>query len=229
MRLRTDGGPQFTSRALEEFLTRWGVRHIVTSPHYPQSNGHAEAAVKSVKHLIMKVAPTGNIDCEDFDRGLLEVRNTPNHSGRSPAQVLYGHPLRTCVPAHPASFRAEWHAKAEECDRRAAQQAEAAISRYDQHARQLPALQVNQQVRVQDPVTGLWDKVGILMGRGRSRQLYVRLPSGRLLWRNHRHVRPALAPMEDSEDRVPADHESQEPPALRRSPRLQGQAAEIPS
>ncbi|XP_050710137.1 uncharacterized protein LOC126994907 [Eriocheir sinensis] len=152
LRLRTDGGPQFTSSAFKQFLTRWGVRHTVTSPHYPQSNGHAEAAVKSMKHLIMKVAPTGNIDCEDFDRGLLEVRNTPNRSGRSPAQILYGHPLRTCVPAHHASFRAEWQAEAEECDRRAAQQTEQAIQRYNQHARQPPLLLVNQRVRVQDRV-----------------------------------------------------------------------------
>ena len=224
VRLRTDGGPQFTSRAFEDFLTRWGVQHVVTSPHYPQSNGHGEAAVKSIKHLIMKVAPTGNIDSEDFDRGLLEVRNTPNHSGRSPAQVLYGHPLRTCVPAHPASFRAEWQAKAEECDRRAAQKLEDAVHRYNQHARQLPALHVNQQVRIQDPVSGLWDKVGTVMARGRSREFHVRLPSGRLLWRNRRHLRPAVLPAEASEGLAPSDDRPQDPPALRRSPRLHGQA-----
>jgi len=66
---------------------------VVTSPH-PQSNGHAEAAVKSLEHLILKTAPLGNIDCEDFDRGLLELRNIPNATGRSPAQILYGQPLQ---------------------------------------------------------------------------------------------------------------------------------------
>ncbi|XP_064077717.1 uncharacterized protein LOC135195390 [Macrobrachium nipponense] len=72
LRLRTDGGPQFTSKEFADFTERWGVHHITSSPHYPQSNGHAEAAVKAVKHLILKTAPTGNIDCEDFNRGLLD-------------------------------------------------------------------------------------------------------------------------------------------------------------
>ncbi|XP_047501826.1 uncharacterized protein K02A2.6-like [Penaeus chinensis] len=86
LRLRTDGGPQFSSRDFNDFLCRWGVRHDTPSPHYPQSNGHAEAAVKAVKHLIMKVAPSGILN-EVFDRGLLELRNTPSQDGRSPAQV----------------------------------------------------------------------------------------------------------------------------------------------
>ena len=75
LRLRTDGEPQFTNREFQKFMKRWGVHHGVSSPHYPQSNGHAEAAVKSVKHLILKTAPSGNIDCEEFDRGLLELWN----------------------------------------------------------------------------------------------------------------------------------------------------------
>ncbi|KAG0725797.1 hypothetical protein GWK47_004545 [Chionoecetes opilio] len=108
LRLRTDGGPQFTSTDFRNFMERWGVYYAVSSPHYPQSNGHAEAAVKSVKHLILKTAPSGNIDREDFDRGLLELRNTPNFTGRSPAMTLDGHPLRSCVPAHPESFSEEF-------------------------------------------------------------------------------------------------------------------------
>ena len=53
LRLRSDGGPQFTSTEFKDCMTRWGVDHIVSTPHYPQSNGHAEAAVKAVKHLIL--------------------------------------------------------------------------------------------------------------------------------------------------------------------------------
>ncbi|XP_064111212.1 uncharacterized protein K02A2.6-like [Macrobrachium nipponense] len=71
LRLHTDGEPQFTSKEFADFTECWGVHHITSSPHYPESNGHAEAAIKAVKHLILKTAPTGNIDCEDFDSGLL--------------------------------------------------------------------------------------------------------------------------------------------------------------
>uniref|UniRef100_A0A0P4W493 Integrase catalytic domain-containing protein n=1 Tax=Scylla olivacea TaxID=85551 RepID=A0A0P4W493_SCYOL len=123
LRLRKDGGPQFASADFQNFMEPWGVHHVVTSPHYLQSNGHAEAAVKSVKYLILKTAPSCNIDTEDFARGLLELRNAPNFTGRSLAQHLYGLPFRPCVPAHPESFSADWHAKMEDCDRRAAARA----------------------------------------------------------------------------------------------------------
>ena len=43
--LWSDGGPQFTSSQLADFLKTWGVRHSRSSPHYPQSNGKVEATV----------------------------------------------------------------------------------------------------------------------------------------------------------------------------------------
>lgn len=46
---------------------------MISSPPYPQSKGHANAVVKSVKYLILKMAPSGNIDTEEFARGLLEL------------------------------------------------------------------------------------------------------------------------------------------------------------
>lgn len=205
------------------------MHHVVTSPHYPQSNGHAEAAVKAAKHLILKTAPTGNIDCEEFDRGLLELRNTPTPAGRSPAQVLYGRPLRTCVPAHPESFSQDWQASIEDCDRRAAARADQVQRQYDGHARPLPRLSVGQRVRIQDPKSHRWDKVGVVMGCGRSRNYEIRLPSGRVWWRNRRHLRPIPSPSEDLPPQIPvtpcSDEKSRSPvedppPAPRRSTRL---------
>ncbi|XP_063886394.1 uncharacterized protein LOC135114421 [Scylla paramamosain] len=219
LRLRTDGDPQFTSQEFRSFAEQWGVRHIVTSPHYPQANGHAEAAVKSIKHLILKVAPSGDIDCEEFDRGLLELRNTPNFTGRSPAQVLYGHPLRSCVPAHLDSFSMEWQSKAEDCDRRAATHTENVAVQYDNQARELPKLQVGQQVRLQDPKTHRWDKVGVVMSVGKARTYEVRVPSGRVYWRNRRFLRP----VRNTDDPPQCEAPSDGPPAeLHRSKRLQG-------
>ncbi|XP_064100745.1 uncharacterized protein K02A2.6-like [Macrobrachium nipponense] len=149
LRLRTDGGPPFSSHDFKQFVNRWGVHHIITSPHYPQANGHAEAAVKAVKHLIIKTAPSGNIDCEAFDRGLLELRNTPNPAGRSPAQILYGHPLCTCVPAHPRSFTEEWQTKTEDYDRRTAAQTDQSHEPLQFSCPPLPKLTIGQRVRIQ--------------------------------------------------------------------------------
>lgn len=61
--LRTDGGLHFNGQEFRSFTDRWGIRHIVSSLHYLQSDSHAEAAVRSIKHLILKTAPSGNIDC----------------------------------------------------------------------------------------------------------------------------------------------------------------------
>lgn len=116
------------------------VRHVITSSHQAQSNGNSESAVKSTKHLVMKVASSGNIDCEEFDRRLLEllVRNTPMHAGRSLAQVLYGRPQRSCVLAHSVSFQEQWQARPEGCHRRAAHRARYISTRYDQYASSFP-------------------------------------------------------------------------------------------
>ena len=201
LRLRTDGGPSFTSADFRNFTERWGVHHVVTSPHYPQSNGHAEAAVKAAKHLIIKTVPTGNIDCKEFDRGLLELRNTSTPTSRSPAQVLYGQSPRTCVPAHPASFLQEWQARTEDCDRRAAARADQVHSHFDQHAHTLPMLSFGQCVRIQDPTSHHWDKVKVVMGHSGPREYQVRLSSGRV-WRwNRRRLRPVPSPSDGTSPR----------------------------
>ena len=93
LRLRTDGGPPFTSYDFQQFLHRWGVEHVRSSPHYPQSNGHAEAAVKSIKRLLQKTSPAGDLNCEAFLSGLLELKNTPGVAGRSPAELHFGNNL----------------------------------------------------------------------------------------------------------------------------------------
>ena len=221
VRLRTDGGPQFAAKAFSDFLLRWKVQHVITSPHHPQSNGHAEAAVKSLKHLILKVAPSGNIRTEAFDRGLLEMRNTPNHSGRSPAQILFGHSLRTCVPAHPNSFRPEWQPNAEECEQRATQRDFDVQYRYNTRARQLPVLPLHQRVRLQDPVSKRWDQTGTVEGQPRPRQYDIRLPSGRTIRRNRIHLRP-VPPGDGDPAPAPAadDAAPQAPPGPRRSERM---------
>ena len=98
VRLRSDGGPQFSSHDFRSFLKRWGVRLEQSTPHYPQSNGHAEADVKAVKMLVMKTCHGGDINSDQFCEGLLELRITPRSDGRSPAQVVFGHPIRSSLP-----------------------------------------------------------------------------------------------------------------------------------
>ena len=106
-RIRTDGGLQFASSEFRDLAEEWGFMHTMSSsPHYPQSNGHAEAAVKAIKNLLKKSAPfdpSGQLDLDTFDRGLLEWRNTPGPDGLSSAQILFGRQLRSFIPTHETS------------------------------------------------------------------------------------------------------------------------------
>lgn len=204
--LKSDGGPQFAARHTKEFLRRWGVIHRITSPHYPQANGHAESSVKAVKRLIQKSTVGGDLDTDAYAKGLLELRNTPRADGRSPAETLYGHPLRTTVPVHHRHFAVTWQERADECDRRAQLQAQNATARYDATAHPLSSLKIGQHVSVQNHATGLWDCVGTIVAIGRRRTYMVKMPSGRVLWRNRRFLRPyqPLTPVAEQPSRPAA-------------------------
>ncbi|XP_037073734.1 uncharacterized protein LOC119094929 [Pollicipes pollicipes] len=130
--IRTDVGPQFSARLTREFFRRWGVDHQQSTPHYPQSNGHAEAAVKAVKRLVQKTTAGGDLNTDDFTAGLQELRNTPRTDGRSPEQILYGHPLRSAVPVHHRTFAQRWREAADDCDTKAAELLERSVERCDE-------------------------------------------------------------------------------------------------
>ena len=51
--IRTDGGPQFRSE-FKEFCAAHGIQHELSSPYNPESNGLAEAAVKSLKGIVTR-------------------------------------------------------------------------------------------------------------------------------------------------------------------------------
>ena len=97
--LSSDGGPEFTAGCTKDFLSHWGVRHRVSSAHFPQSNGRAEVAVKTAKRLLMSnTGPTGNLNHDGFLRAMLQLRNTPNPDCNvSPAQIVFGRPLRDAL------------------------------------------------------------------------------------------------------------------------------------
>ena len=90
-KLRTDNGPQFSSREFIQFCEIYGISHITSSPHYPQSNGEAERGVQTVKRLWAK--------CDDKCLALLDYRTTPLSSCQlSPSQLLMSRRLRNLLP-----------------------------------------------------------------------------------------------------------------------------------
>ena len=171
--LRTDGGPQFVSSTVRRFLDRWGVCHELSSPRYPRSNGHTEAAVKTVKKIVVAASASGRLDDDQLDRGLLELRNTPRADGRSPAQTLFGHPLRSGVPTHHRAYAPEWQRAADACDARAAELRDSVRHRHDAAARPLSGLRVGCRVDVQNAEHNRWDRTGVIVGVGHRRTYLV--------------------------------------------------------
>ena len=55
----SDNGPQLSSKEFATFSKSWGFTHVMSSPHYPQSNGKAKNAVKTLKQLFKKCHDSG--------------------------------------------------------------------------------------------------------------------------------------------------------------------------
>ncbi|KAI9551307.1 hypothetical protein GHT06_002507 [Daphnia sinensis] len=204
VRLRSDNGPQFEAHSFQTKLSQWGVAWGSSTPHYPQSNGHAEAAVAAMKDLVTKISSHGDITSDEFARGMLEFRNTPRENGKSPAEMVFGHPLRSIIPAHRTAYATHWRSAMEGRDRQTAIDAEVKF-RYDEHARPLAPLPLGTHVRVREPKTKLWDKVGVVVSIGRYRSYRIKFASGSVLWRNRRFLRPMVAVPETNEP--PAVHD----------------------
>uniref|UniRef100_A0A2D4HB47 Gypsy retrotransposon integrase-like protein 1 n=1 Tax=Micrurus lemniscatus lemniscatus TaxID=129467 RepID=A0A2D4HB47_MICLE len=55
--LVSDNGPQFTSQTFETFLAELGIRHALSAPAHPATNGQAEIMVKLAKKMLLKMGP----------------------------------------------------------------------------------------------------------------------------------------------------------------------------
>jgi len=169
------------------------------TPYYAQSNGHAEANVKILKALLMKMT-TPDINSEELIEGLIELRNTPRENGRSPCQIVFGHDLRSRIPTHHSAFKQQWKEQADEADARRAKLSRKIQEHYDRSAAELKPFAIGTRVRIQDPNSKLWDRVGQVVGIGRHSDYHVKLPSGRIYWRNRRFLRQNYEAFEDEDE-----------------------------
>uniref|UniRef100_A0A3B3XHQ0 Integrase catalytic domain-containing protein n=1 Tax=Poecilia mexicana TaxID=48701 RepID=A0A3B3XHQ0_9TELE len=89
-RFRSDNGPQFALDSFRRFAQEWGFSHETSSPNFPQSNGEAERAVRTIKTLLKKSG--------DPYIALTAYRSAPLANGFSPTELLMGRRIRTTVP-----------------------------------------------------------------------------------------------------------------------------------
>ena len=65
--VRSDGGPQFRGE-FSRFCDEFGIKHELSAPYNPRSNGLAESGVKIIKSILVKCLGEG----KDVHRTLYE-------------------------------------------------------------------------------------------------------------------------------------------------------------
>jgi hypothetical protein len=92
----SDNGAQFTSDIFSNFCRTLGVQHIRSAAYHPSTNGKAERFVRTFKTAMTAMkSEAGPLDLKLL-KFLFRYRSTPHTTtGRTPAELLYGRPLRT--------------------------------------------------------------------------------------------------------------------------------------
>ena len=89
----SDNGPQFVSSEFEEFTKKNGIRHTLSSPYHPASNGEAERFVRTFKEA-MKAGKNDGLTLQHrLASFLLTYRTTPHSTtttGTPPCELLMG-------------------------------------------------------------------------------------------------------------------------------------------
>ena len=90
----SDNATAFTSSEFSDFLKRNDIRHILTPPYHPASNGSVERSVQTFKEGLKRLKK-GSLNTR-LMRFLFKCRITPHSStGVSPAELMYGRKLRS--------------------------------------------------------------------------------------------------------------------------------------
>ena len=181
--LKSDNGPQFSSREFYNFKEEWKFEHITSSPRFAQSNGLVERAVQTAKRLITKCAE----DKTNVYLALLHLRNTPDHQIGSPAQRLFGRRTQTTLPTNrkllePTTPSAEI-VKKKITDRRNTSKAY-----FDAHSKHLEPLSQEDTVRVRHDNKWYPAKIISIPSRHRPRSYIVKSHTGRELRRNRKDI-----------------------------------------
>ncbi|KAK2146392.1 hypothetical protein LSH36_611g03056 [Paralvinella palmiformis] len=183
----TDNEPQFTAEEFRKFAQKYDFEHVTPSPHYPQSNGKVEAAVKSAKRMLKKTRESG----ADQYLTLLDIRNTPTNDLPSPAQRLINRRTRTLIPMtdrllEPA-LRTDTKSKLQY-----AKYQQAAY--YNRNAKDLVILEEGNVVRMKPYSPNITWKTGVITKRLDERSYQVDTDSG-----TYRHNRSHLRKTNESD------------------------------
>ena len=221
----TDNAPNFVSEEMRKFLMDHNVKPITSSP-YHQSGNAAEIAVGVVKNLIKKCK-----NWDSFKNALIAYRDAPlNGKKYSPSELYLGRELRTSLPVIPGS-------KLTLAEAAQMRLSDIANENKEQRKKGIPLkqLQIGQIVRVQDPITKLWDieaKIVAIRDNNRSYVLF-RYDTNTNIVRNRKFIKIWRGKAAESSDKPTAENSvnptpvTPSKPTLRRSARIANKAHSV--
>ena len=164
-----------------------------SSAYYPQSNGRAEAGVKSLKRVLRgNTGRNGSINTDNVAKALLQYRNTPlREINKSPAELALGRQLRDTLPIPRERYKVHnhWAQYLREREHLMSQANDTTKIKYDEHSKELSQLTQGDTVLCQNTRSKKWDKSGVILETGKYRQYTVKMDgSSRLSTRNRRHL-----------------------------------------
>lgn len=140
----SDNAMYYASRLFQDFPKEWGFTHLTFSLIHPRSNGLAEKTVGIVKSIFRKAKQSGKDPCI----AILEYRNCPLECGYSPYQLLYSRRTKSILPITDAQLKPR-AANPNNIYRSIQHHKEKQKGYYDKTNKPLPALLINEYVRLQ--------------------------------------------------------------------------------
>lgn len=209
--IHTDSDPRYLAEEFQSFLRRWQTAHKASSPHYHQSNGKSESAVKAAKRLVKKCEHSG----QSLQEALLEWRLTPQAEGLSPAEKFLGRKPASTIPTKSTALTTQNAARiTQDIVRRRERQKKT----YDKSARPLPELTAGQSVRIQPADRSHEWKTGVCVERVNPRTYRVRTEDGTQLIRNRRYLAAIPVSQSDSNAQVSIHRSSAPEPRAKQHP-----------
>ena len=172
---------------------------FTSSSYFPKSNLRAESAVKSAKRIVLDNSKSdGSPDLDRIARAIMQHRNTPDTEyGISPAQLVFGRPIRDFLPVRPGDFSPSevWIDNREKRELAMRKRIMKGTEKWTEHTRDLPALNPGTRVLIQNQygagkAAKRWDRSGLVIENLGFNKYRVKIDgSGRVTDRNRQFLK----------------------------------------